>query len=191
MNNKRYISADQLLDDSFQLGLKVIQSGFRPNFIVGIWRGGTPVGIAVQELLDYCGLKCDHIAIRTSSYTGIGERIAKVRVHGLNYIINNIKHDDALLIIDDVFDTGRSMQAVIDHLERSCRRNMPEQLRIGTTYFKPRQNQTERVPDYYVHATEQWLVFPHELNGLTPAEIRDNKPYLSKLLQQIDGTNPS
>jgi hypothetical protein len=32
------------------------------------------------------------------------------------------------------------------------------------------------VPDYYVHATEQWLVFPHELVGLSAEEIRAHKP---------------
>ena len=50
-NEKIYISADDLLRDSFQLALQVIESGFRPNFIVAVWRGGTPVGIAVQELM--------------------------------------------------------------------------------------------------------------------------------------------
>ena len=66
MTEKTYISADQLLDDSYRLGLQILESGFRPNFIVGVWRGGAPIGIAVQELLDYCGVETDHIAIRTS-----------------------------------------------------------------------------------------------------------------------------
>ena len=55
-----YITAQQLLEDSFRLGANIYQSGFRPDFIVGIWRGGTPVGIAVQELLDYHDIKTDH-----------------------------------------------------------------------------------------------------------------------------------
>ena len=165
MSAKQYITAQQLLDDAFQLGLQIIESGFRPDFIVGIWRGGTPVGVAVQELLDYCGIKTDHIAIRTSLYTGIEKRKHRVRVHGLNYVVKNINNDNALLIIDDVYDTGRSIQAVIEHLEKACRRNMPSEIKVGTAYFKPKQNRTERVPDYYVHDTEQWLVFPHELDG--------------------------
>ena len=71
MSEKTFISAESLLADSYRLAAKVIMSDFRPNFIVGVWRGGTPVGIAVQELFDYYGLHCDHIAIRTSSYYGI------------------------------------------------------------------------------------------------------------------------
>jgi hypoxanthine phosphoribosyltransferase len=46
----------------------------RPSFIVGVWRGGTPVGIAVQEILDYLGVQTDHISIRTSAYYGINKR---------------------------------------------------------------------------------------------------------------------
>ena len=55
---KIFISANQLLEDSFRLGNMVLDSGFAPTHLVGIWRGGTPVGIAVQELLDYRGVHC-------------------------------------------------------------------------------------------------------------------------------------
>ena len=92
------------------------------------------------------------------------------------------------MIIDDVYDTGRSIQAVIDHLQRACRRNMPSELRVATAYFKPNKNRTDRVPDYFVHATEQWLVFPHELNGLSAGEIRKNKPGLADVLNRLEAT---
>ncbi|MEM7259455.1 MAG: hypothetical protein AAF404_18930, partial [Pseudomonadota bacterium] len=70
MVEKLHISAQSLLEDSWQLGVNILKSGFHPNFIVGVWRGGTPVGIAVQELLDFYGVHTDHISIRTSSYSG-------------------------------------------------------------------------------------------------------------------------
>ena len=69
MAEKLYLSADRLLKDSYRLGNLVIDAGFRPTHLVGIWRGGAPVGIAVQELLSYHGIECDHIAVRTSSKT--------------------------------------------------------------------------------------------------------------------------
>ena len=75
---KIFISANDLLADSFRLGMQVLDSGFKPTHLVGIWRGGAPVGIAVQELLDYHGQHCDHIAIRTSSYHGIDKQDAHV-----------------------------------------------------------------------------------------------------------------
>ena len=68
---KTFIQADELLKDSFELAWQVYESGYRPDYIVGVWRGGAPIGIAVQEFLDVLGIDSDHIAIRTSSYSGI------------------------------------------------------------------------------------------------------------------------
>ena len=53
--SKKYITADELLLDSFRLGVQIHNSGFKPDFIVGVWRGGTPVGIAIQEILGLFG----------------------------------------------------------------------------------------------------------------------------------------
>lgn len=176
MIQKTFLSADKLLEDSFILGNAIIESGFRPTHIVGIWRGGAPIGIAVQELLEYRGLSCDHIAVRTSSYTGIDQQEKEVRVLGLNYLIDNLNREDALLIIDDVFDSGRSIEALLRELKVKCRRNLPETIRVATVYYKPARNKTQLAPDYFVHETDDWLVFPHELQGLTDEEIRSHKP---------------
>jgi hypoxanthine phosphoribosyltransferase len=173
---KIYISADELLSLSLKLGQIIIKDGFRPDFIVGVWRGGTPVGIAVQELMDFCHIKTDHIAIRTSSYTGIDEQEAHVKVYGLHYLIENMNFDDNLLILDDVFDSGRSVRAIIHELEVHMHKNMPLDVRVGTVYYKSSKNLTDRIPNYYVHKTEDWLVFPHELDGLTDEEITSSKP---------------
>ena len=176
MVEKTFITAQQLLEDSFSLGHKIIESGFRPNYIVGIWRGGTPVGIAVQELLHYHGYPSDHISIRTSSYDGIENQRDEVRVHGLHYIIENVNAGDSLLIVDDVFDSGRSIQAVIDRIETVSRRNMPQTIRVATVYYKPAKRVVEYTPDYFIHEVDDWLVFPHELQGLTEDEVNRSKP---------------
>jgi uncharacterized protein len=173
---KEFISADSLLRDSLELGMQIVRSGFKPTFLVGVWRGGAPIGIAVQEVLEFCGITCDHLAIRTSSYTGIDQQSAKVRVHAIDYLVSRLSAEDRLLLIDDIFDSGRSLEAVLDELKRRCRRNMPENVRIATVYFKPTRNKTRLKPDHYVRATDEWLVFPHELRGLTREEILANKP---------------
>jgi uncharacterized protein len=43
-------------------------------------------------------------------------------------------------------------------------------------YYKSSRNQSELVPDYYILDTDKWLVFPHELVGLTREEILEHKP---------------
>lgn len=174
---KRVLTAQELLEDSFKLGLQILESGFEPTLIIAIWRGGTPVGMAVQEILAYCGVESDHIAIRTSSYEGVDQRGA-VSVHGLNYIIKKICHDDRILIVDDVFDTGNTIVAVIDELTRRARGNTPEEIRVAVPWFKPTRNETDRVPEYYLHETAEWLVFPHELDALTATELHRTRPEL-------------
>ena len=175
-SDKIFISADSLLRDSMELGLQVVRSGLRPTFLVGIWRGGAPIGIAVQEILEYNGIVCDHVSIRTSSYTGIDQQSRTVRVHAVDYLVSSLNAEDQLLLIDDVFDSGRSLEAVIAELRRRCRRNLPEQIRVATVYYKPARNRSSLTPDFYVRATDQWLVFPHEIHGLTREEILANKP---------------
>lgn len=179
--DKLYISSQELLADSFRLAARIFASGFRPHFIVGIWRGGSPVGIAVQEYFEFRGAQTDHIAIRTSSYTGIGEQAKTIRVHGLHYIIENVNADDSLLIVDDVFDSGRSIEAVLQELGEKTRRNMPQDLRIACPWYKPKQSKVDIVPDYYLQETDKWLVFPHELAGLTLEEIREGKTDLREI----------
>ena len=186
MVDKIYILAQDLLNDSFELGIRIFKSGFRPSFIVGVWRGGTPVGIAVQEILDHLGVKTDHIAIRTSSYYGIDKQKKRVRVHGLEYITKEANWNDGLLIVDDVFDSGNSIKAILRTLKRRMRRNLPDDIRIATPWYKPKKNVTNIVPDYYIHETDQWLVFPHELDGLSREEIYANKPGIKKLFKEAE-----
>jgi len=180
-----YISADELLADSFSLALKILDSGYRPTHIVGIWRGGTPVGIAVQELLDFCGVKTDHIAIRTSLYTGVANAGPRVQVHGLNYIVRNVTAADALLIIDDVYDSGRSIRQVIGDLNTECGSKTPE-IRIATIYYKPCNGEPASVPHYYLHETDRWLVFPHELSGLSIDELLARKPGIAAIRARLE-----
>jgi hypoxanthine phosphoribosyltransferase len=182
--NKHYITPQQLLADAFALAWQVFESGFRPTCIVGVWRGGTPVGIAVHELLQVLGVTADHTAIRTSSYTGIGQRDDTVQVDGLDYLARRLSGDDALLLVDDVYDSGLSLAQVCADLRRTCGPNTPT-IRVATPYFKPGNNRSGRDPDYYLHTTDDWLVFPHELEGLTPEELAANKPELAPVLPQL------
>ncbi|MFM2301591.1 MAG: hypothetical protein RLZZ84_1327 [Pseudomonadota bacterium] len=180
---KTYLTADRLLQDSYRLANRILDAGFEPTHIVGIWRGGAPVGIAVQELLEYNGINADHIAIRTSSYTGIDQQ-REVRVYALGYLIDTLGPDDRLLVIDDVFDSGRSIDAFLTELAARCRYNMPRDVKIATVYYKPSRNRTQLAPDFYVHETEDWLVFPHEICGLSREEIRTHKPGSDLILRE-------
>ena len=178
---KVYISAQQLLESSFRLASMIYQDGFRPQFIVGIWRGGSPIGIAVQEYFEYRGASTDHISVRTSSYTGINQQSREIRVHGLQYLIENANAGDSLLIVDDVFDSGRSVDALIKRIRELSRLNTPSDIRVACTWFKPSMRKVDIEPDYYVHKNDDWLIFPHELVGLDREEIITAKSDLAAI----------
>jgi hypothetical protein len=183
MSEKQYLSAQQLLEDSFRLGADIIRDGFRPTIMIAIWRGGVPMGIAIQELLTWYGIDTDHIAIRTSSYSGIDGHSQEIRIHGMNYLIKNCTREDRLLIVDDVFDTGLTIDAVIAHLQEKARLNTPQDIRVAVPYFKPSRNLSQRVPDYYLHETASWLKYPHSLEGLSVEEIATNRPELYAIIK--------
>ena len=186
---ERFIAADDLLRDSFQLAANIYEAGFEPDFLVGLWRGGSAVGIAVQEGLDYFGTKTDHIAIRTS-YTGArqySQMVSKadsIRVHGLQYLLENISAHHSMLIVDDVYSTGSSVNAVIKQLARKTRRNLPEDIRIATVWYRPTEK-TLRTPEYFVHETNDWLVLPYELSGFSIDELRKNRPEMAGLIDRL------
>jgi hypoxanthine phosphoribosyltransferase len=181
MSAKKFITSQELLEDSFRLAHKVFQDGFRPDFIIGIWRGGAPIGIAVQEFFDFKKVETDHIAVRTSSYYGIGQQSKEIKVHGLHYLIENANASDSLLIVDDVFDSGRSIDALIKQIRSLSRLNTPKDIRIACPWYKPTNNQVDIVPDYYINESEEWLVFPHELSGLTKEELLEGKSELANI----------
>ena len=188
--DKRFISADDLLLDAFRLARRIHAAGFRPDFLVGLWRGGSAVGIAVQEGLDFLGMKTDHIAIRTSyrgapSYSEMVSKAEAIRVHGLQYLLENLCSHHSLLIVDDVYSTGSSVAAVIDQLAKKTRRNLPQDIRIATVWYRPGPD-TLRVPDYYVHETSDWLVLPYELTGLSVDELRENRPELGAIIDRLE-----
>ncbi len=187
---KQFIQEEDLLLDSYRLGVKVYDSGFRPTFILGVWRGGTSVGIAVQECLQYLGVETDHISIRTSyrgmtSYKAMLDNAEAIRVHGTRYLLENLNAEDGLLIVDDVYSSGLNVQAVIDRLAHRTKRNMPREVRVAVPWYRPSSRRTDRVPDYYLHETDRWLVLPWELNGLTREEIYREKPFLKPIFEDL------
>ena len=176
MDDKVYLDSNGLTRDSFALARKIYDSGFRPDIVVALWRGGTPVGIVVQEYLHYRGVACYHTAVKTSAYTGIGQCREPV-IENLDPVIARIGPGTKVLVVDDIFDSGATIRAVRERLGRT-----QAEIRVATLYFKPRRNTAGFGPDFYLREVDAWLVFPHELMGLTPEEIRRKDPEIHALL---------
>ena len=170
--SKLFITPDSLRLDSYKLAAQVVENGYKPDYLVALWRGGAPIGCYVHEFLKYLNIDTDHIAIRTSRFTGINETKSHVAVHNLGYLVERLNKDSKVLLVDDVYDSGLSIDAVINSLKEKLGDNVPIDIRVGTIHYKPTKNKTQRVPNYYVHESNEWIVYPHELEGLTDFEIR-------------------
>jgi hypothetical protein len=187
---KRFIEEQQLLEDSYRLARQVYRSGFRPDFIVGVWRGGATVGIYVQECLQFLGVQTDHIAVRTSyrgrdDYFRQLEQGNEMRAHGMQYLYENLNAEHALLIVDDVYSSGRNTRAIVDQLRRKNRRNMAKQLRIAAPYYRRVAGSANSPPDYFLLETTDWLVLPYELTGIPRAEMAEHKAWILPLLDEL------
>lgn len=182
MVKKIFIDANTLLLDSLQLAEKVYKSGFRPDIFIGIWRGGTPPGIAIHEFFNYKRIKAKfHTALKVESYLGI-EKHGDVLIEGMDQILKRVTPGDKILIIDDIFDTGKSIEAIRGAFKREIR--FPIELKIATVYYKPEKNLTAFIPDFFQKSVNEWVVFPHELEGLTQEELKGKGPDIFRILTE-------
>ena len=169
-SNKIFIDSNKFMIYSTQLAQKILQSNYKPDAIIGVSRGGSFPSIIIHEFLNYNNIDCEYFVISAKSYTDI-------EINGSIYIdistntMLSLKNKNKILIIDDVFDTGKTLMSIINKL--TIQYNIWEsKLKIATVFYKPDKNKTTIYPSYYVEITEDWIVFPHELVGLTDEEIK-------------------
>jgi hypothetical protein len=60
---------------------------------------------------------------------------------------------------------------------------------VAVPYYKPARNETDIVPDYFLHETASWLKYPHSLEGLTPAEIAEHRPEIYRIIGDLIGNS--
>lgn len=127
---------------------KIRQSGFKPEVIVGIMKGGWVPARILSDLLEV-----PHLAtVNIEFYTGIAQtKDEPVLKQGVSEDVAGKK----VLIVDDIADIGKSLALAKVHVSQ---RGAAE-VRTATVYRKP---WSETAPDYYTKETECWVVFPWE-----------------------------
>jgi len=176
MVEKAFIRADDLVRDSFGLAKRIYDSGFVPDVLLVLWRGGTPVGIVIHEFLLYKGIDTYHTALKAETYVGIGERV-EPRIEYMESLLERVTPNSKVLVVDDIFDSGSTMKRVVELLSPSV-----AEIKIATLYYKPGANTTDITPDFYGRQTDRWIVFPHELMGLSEGEIRAKDQVVADML---------
>ncbi len=175
MTEKVFVKADDLVRDSFDLARSIYDSGFIPDVLLVLWRGGTPVGVVIHEFLLYKGIDTYHTVIKSESYTGVDQR-REPQLECVAHVLEHVTASSKVLVVDDIFDSGSTMQKVVGEL-------LPRvaEIKIATLYYKRDANVTDLTPDFFHRETDRWIVFPHELMGLTSDEIRAKDPSVADL----------
>jgi hypoxanthine phosphoribosyltransferase len=141
-------SWDKIYEMIVDLALKIKESGFKPDLIVGVSRGGWAPGRILSDLLENT-----HTAnIKIEFYVGIGKTGHKPIV--TQPISEDISNKN-VLVVDDVADTGMSLTVALDHVVEKGAGN----IKTATVYYKPHSTFK---PDFFADTTSNWIIFPWE-----------------------------
>ncbi|MEM2445043.1 MAG: phosphoribosyltransferase [Candidatus Bathyarchaeia archaeon] len=132
-----------------QIADKIRKDNFKPDVIVGVARGGWPPARVLSDLLDNPNLA----NVRAEFYVGVAETKGEPT---LTQPVSVNVAGKRVLVVDEVADTGKSLQLIREHLMTEG----ASEVRIATVYLKP---WSIVKPDYYARETSRWIVFPWEI----------------------------
>jgi hypoxanthine phosphoribosyltransferase len=120
---------------------------YQPEIIVGLLRGGV---IPARIMADYFSVTLDFYTIDVKYYTGINQTLDKPVIRHLE----NFDYGKSILIIEDIYDSGKTMQAVLDILPKE---------NIKTATLHCREN-ISNPPTYFAETAlkDEWIVYPWE-----------------------------
>lgn len=150
MTNERYLHLTwmdvQRLSE--KLADQIAESGFRPDIIVAVSRGGFDPARILSDELNIRSLA----SLQVIYYAGIRERNDKPQVkYPLNADISGLN----VLVVDDVADSGNSLKVVKEYIDSLG----PREVRMATLHHKP---WSTFEPDFYAESVDKWIIYPWE-----------------------------
>jgi uncharacterized protein len=183
---KEFVSFNQVRNESLKLAHRIHSEGFIPDVIYVSLRGGVYVGNIISEYFKIVRSKSKkmvrpvfYAAVVARSYSDVKTR-EKVKVDGWTYSPEYLRSGDKVLLVDDIFDSGKTVNYLVSILlEKGIPR---EDIRVAVHDFKERKGETEHLPvlpDYYCRKhhisrdnEDVWIHYmSHELVGLSQEEI--------------------
>ncbi len=151
MKSKEYVSPswNDIYEMCLDLSDKIRRSGFKPEVIVGIARGGWIPARILSDLLGNpytANIKIEfYVSIKETSETPV-----------ITQPLSTSVDRKRTLVVDDVADTGKSLRIARLHVLKQGAR----EVKTSTLYYKP---WSVIKPDYYVEETSAWIIFPWEV----------------------------
>lgn len=200
---KEFLPYETVRNDALKLAHKIYKDGFIPDVIYCSLRGGAYMANVISEYFKVLS-KVEkfhpvlYAGVVARSYSDIAQH-TKVYIDGWTYPPENLRPGDKILLVDDIFDSGRTINSLVETLMNS--RGMPrEDIKVVVhdyKYFSYYKEQLPIQPDYYsrkivINKPEDnlWIHYmSHELIGLTQEELEKNyyneDPELREVLEQF------
>jgi hypoxanthine phosphoribosyltransferase len=179
---KDFIPYDTVRNNALKMASQINQDGFIPDVIYVLLRGGVYLGNVISEyfkILQRRQRPVYYAAVVARSYTGVRES-SEIKVEGWTYSPESLRTGDKILLVDDIFDTGRT----INHLANIImEKGIPRQdLKVAVhdyKFFYDKGNILPIQPDYWcrkhelsVKDEDLWIHYSsHELIGLSQEEL--------------------
>ena len=204
---KEFLPYETVRNDALKIAHKIYKDGFIPDVIYCSLRGGAYMANVISEYFKVLS-KVEkfhpvlYAGVVARSYSDIAQH-TKVYIDGWTYPPENLRPGDKILLVDDIFDSGRTINALVETLMNT--RGMPrEDIKVVVhdyKYFSYYKVQLPIQPDYYsrkivISKPEEnvWIHYmSHELIGLTEEELEKHyykedpelrevlEPYFKKL----------
>lgn len=202
---KEFLPFETVRNDALKIAHKIYKDGFIPDVIYCSLRGGAYMANVISEYFKILSKeKGFHPALYAGvvarSYSDIAQH-TKVYIDGWTYPPENLRPGDKILLVDDIFDSGRTINCLVETLmnTRGFSRNDIKVVVHDYKYFTYLDEQLPIQPDYYCRKFEitkpeenRWIHYmSHELVGLTQEELQKNyyekDPELKEILGPILG----
>ena len=166
----------EMHDYAKQTADKIKESDFHPDIIIGLSRGGL---VPARLFCDFLHVKnCFTIKVDHWGLTATKDGQAKL-THRLDMDLTGKK----VLIVDDIIDTGQSMELAKKHIEELN----PAEIRTATLIHL---DHSKYVPDFYGHERPwAWIVFPwnqrEDMVNLITKVIGEEEKAIDKIKEEL------
>lgn len=128
----------------------------RFDVVLAITRGGLIPATLLCEALELRNV----LSATAMFYTDVGDQFfGMTEPRFLSFPSADALEGRRVLVVDDVWDSGRTAHAVKVRVQRT----KPALVKVATLHFKPAMNSFQDVqPDFYCETTENWIVYPWE-----------------------------
>jgi hypoxanthine phosphoribosyltransferase len=194
---KEFLPYQVVRNNAIRLARRAWQEGFVPDVLYVSLRGGAYMGNVMSEffkLVRRGGRPSYYAAVVARSYRDIGEQ-DRVKVDGWTYDPAYLRTGDKVMLVDDIFDTGRTINHLVEIImdmgiprsdvkvavhDYKIRRYLDRQLPVQPDLWCRRHDLAGPEDDFWIH------YLSHELVGLTDEEKREHyfrdDPDLAKAL---------